>query len=247
VQQREGLCLVLEGLNKLKVKQMKEMSNSTLALLVVVAMVVSAGGTFLSLSRISHLGEKGELTAFLTYNITQYGRANLSVPSLAYINATDNTINLGLLGPGEWNSSDRVGDYWNVTNEGSVNVSIQIYAHAADPQWTAWAGIGPFTVTAVNNQTGSCSNAVNMSKNGCFRVYCKDSTYSDATCDTAEGSINSSTDGDLGRYLVMNLSNTLGNNSVRFGANISIPFSQPSGDYDQYVEFKAVKSSCNGC
>jgi hypothetical protein len=226
---------------------MKDLSNSTLALLVLAAIVVSIGGTFVSLNRLNQLGGGPGLTGFLTYNQTQYGRANLSVPSLAYINATDNTINLGLLGPGEWNSSDRVADYWNISNEGSVNVSIQVYAHAADPQWTKWAGIGPFTVTAVNNQTGSCSNAVNTSKNGCFRVYCKSTRYVYATCDTEEGSINSSTDGDLGRFIIQNLSNIVGNNSVWIGVNVTVPFSQASGDYDQYVEFKAAKSSCLGC
>ena len=73
---------------------MAEISNRTLAILMVVAILVSLGGLFLSLDRLSKL-QAGVPPGITTFATTGAGRANVSVAPTISIILDDNTINFG--------------------------------------------------------------------------------------------------------------------------------------------------------
>jgi len=73
---------------------MVEISNRTLAILMVVAILVSLGGLFLSLDRLSKL-QAGVPPGITTFATTGAGRANVSVAPTISIILDDNTINFG--------------------------------------------------------------------------------------------------------------------------------------------------------
>jgi hypothetical protein len=100
---------------------MKEMSNSTLALMVVAAILVSIIGSFISLSKLGDIGATG-------YASTGAGKANLTVPSIVDITVIDGLIELGTIGQDDSNHSSHgdILDYWLINNTGSVNISLRV-------------------------------------------------------------------------------------------------------------------------
>ena len=222
---------------------MKEISNSTLALLVVAAIVVSISGSLISLNKLGDLG----ITGMLSTNNTGFGKANLTVPSSAYLNLTDDVIDLHTMEIAQQNWSEHSGiqDWWGVRNDGSVNISIVIYSHGTDDQdggGSPVAGRGPFT--SATTGSGCLANGV---LDACFMVHCYNSSTSGnmtngVMCNTTYSALPVSTGGSTSRPLVRHLMNTDNNDTAYFGVNVTVPNDEPSGDKVQLVEFLAAAS-----
>jgi hypothetical protein len=211
---------------------MKEMSNSTLALFVIVAIVISIFGTLASLTKLNQLGTGAGLTGMISQNATVSGKANLSIPTSIWINATDNLVEIGSLNPGETNASDNKNDWWIVKNVGSVNISIDIYEHSTYAQDEI--GTGPFDQAT----TSGCTDGAEP--HTCFQIRCHNSTSSWSTCNTTWYGLPTEVDGNP---LLKVLPPSEPNDTAWFGANVTIPLNTPSGTYTQQVLFHAAEST----
>jgi hypothetical protein len=133
---------------------MKEISNITLALLVVGTMIVSVFGTFISLNKITQFNNLGGVTGLALGT----GIANLTVPESTTFELDDSLIELRELSVStdsvnNTNTSESVDDWWILRNVGTVNISIRIYSHASSDQNVGGpqvAGRGPFTSSSVD-------------------------------------------------------------------------------------------------
>ncbi len=202
---------------------MKEITNGTLILLIVGAIVVSVAGTLVSLNKLSQFSGYG-LTGMISNVDSGTATANLTIASSNWINVSDTIIELGTIDVGKWNDSDTVEDWWVVQNDGSVNISIEIY----NASYQSAKGAGPFT------GLGGC-----MDDNSCFMVRCKNSTYPQADCNTTFGRLNSAA-GQIA--VITDLSNLEDNDIAYFGVNVTVPESEPAGLKTQTVMFKASAS-----
>ena len=227
---------------------MKEMSNSTLAMLVVVAIVVSVFGTLMSLTRLDELGGGFGLAGMVSTstNTSAAGIANLSVAGTAWVNATDNIIQLGTLEPTETNDSDTVNDWWILKNDGTVNITIRVYSHPTmgNPAnqtggtGTAVAGKGPFSGSQ------GCMNDINPT---CFMVKCMNSTDRHVICNSTWKRLPTAVNGDTSLPLIINLSytNQSGpvNDTTWFGVQATVPAVEGAGQKLQDVLFYAENSN----
>jgi len=216
---------------------MKELSNSTLALFVVTAIVISVFGTMLSVTKLNDVG----LTGMASTTSTQTGTANLSVPATAYINLTDTLIAFGVMEIGGQNDSENANDWWMVRNDGSVNISIRVYSPGGDDQdgsGSPVAGSGPFT-----SQTTGQGCLAQSSLAACFMVKCQNSSAVDATCNTTYDALPVSASGATSRLLINNLlPQPSANDTAFFGVNVTVPADEPSGNKEQTVTFFAEES-----
>lgn len=214
---------------------MKEISNYTLALLVVTAILVSIFGTFLSLSKLGELGGVPGITGMLSSSTTGTGKANLTVASSAYINLSDDLIELGTIDLLGTNTSDIKNDWWVVRNDGTVNVSIDIYG----TQQGGVQGRGPFST---GSTSGGC---IDFTPDLCFTVKCKNTTSAGNIstgnfCNNTYYALQTS----AGGYTLMNdLDFTDGNDTVWFGVNVTVPPGEPAGNKTQLVTVAATSSS----
>lgn len=191
---------------------MKEVSNSTIALLVVLTIVVSVFGTMLSITRLSEVG----ITGMLSNNATAVGAANLTVPASAFINLSDSLVELGSINPDFTNTSDDKDDWFFVRNDGSVNVSIDIYDAS---QYTATAGSGPFSSLS----TGI--GCLGQNPRTCFMVKCN-STQSGYSCNNSYYAMPVSS----GTNFIVDLSNVDSQDEAVFGINVTVPQGEEAGN-----------------
>ena len=82
---------------------MDEISNKTLAFLLVGAIVISLGGTLISMNKLSDMAAA---TGLISSDKTN-GTVTLNVTTSIAINVTDDAINLGQLDFGETGTRDR--------------------------------------------------------------------------------------------------------------------------------------------
>jgi hypothetical protein len=216
---------------------MREISNSTLALLVVAAIVVSISGSLISLNK---LGEIGGITGMLS--TTDIGYANLSVPVSAYINLTDNWIDLHTIDIDGYNCSDDVEDWWILRNDGSVGINIRIYDQTQDEDGGPDnnAGRGPFDSTDTSGCLGTPGGT-----SACFMVKCMNTTAygnaSDGTfCNTTYAALDNTSSG---RFLVVNLSTLTDNRTAFFGVNATVPYGESAGEKVEEVTVEASQST----
>src|SRR3989338_6858364 len=216
---------------------MKEISNSALALMVVMAIVISAFGTFLGLSKLNQLGTG--ITGFAT---TASGTANLTVPASADISLIDNLNALGTLRINETNTSDIVDDYITVRNDGSVNVTIQVYAatQGSSSQYPNYQGWGPFA--SVSTDYSGCQEST--PPESCFFIKCNSSqsgTQTNTTqCNNTYYALyNASGQADL--LARLNFVDTV--DEAVFGVNVTVPLGEPSGNKQQTLTFSASQST----
>jgi len=227
---------------------MKEISNSTLALLVVVAIVVSVFGILISLSKMSQQGAGG-ITGMFTSQLT--GSANLTVPSTASIkwvagngDVNSTSINLGNVFPNATNTSDTANDFWTIENDGSVKVAIRISSSPfnqgglASGVYTNSTGYGPF-LSNTSIATG-CVNPTTLNHT-CFMVKCN-STQSGIGCGNAYYPLGNETVTSA-RLFVDDLEAGDDRDEVAFGVNVTVPLGEPSGQKIQYVTINAADSS----
>ena len=235
---------------------MKEISNSTLALLVVVAIIVSVSGTLVSLSKLSLLGGFMGLTGMVSSSVNATGLVNLSVETTTYINATDNEIQLGVLEPGGTGTSEGVEDWFHLRNDGSVNITIRFWSHpdidiggrgainqSGEDGASFLAGRGPFISTTT---TEGCLNRTPVdSLQACFMIRCKNSTYTDAICNTTYAALPLSAGGAVSRKVIEYLAPGPDgiNDSAVFGVNVTVPVGEGAGEKWQYVNIYAYQSA----
>ena len=201
---------------------MKEMSNSTLALMVVAAILVSIIGSFISLTKLSEIGATG-------YASSGTGLANLSVPSTVDITVVDQLIELGTVEQGQANDSDQadIQDFWLVNNTGSVNVSLRIRDTSQNAE-----GAGDGT----NGFTGTTGCAATDT---CFYIKCN-STQSGYDCNDTYYT----TETAYGRYYIYDLSSDAADAGPQavFGVNISVPDNEQAGNKEWTVDIQGAQS-----
>ncbi|MBR9699937.1 hypothetical protein GOV09_05760 [Candidatus Woesearchaeota archaeon] len=221
---------------------MRELSNSSLALMVVLAIVISAFGTFMSMSKLSEIGGAVGLTGFAT---TDTGRANLTVPGGAFIVVFDDEIDLHVIQINKTNASgygvNWVDDWWRIQNDGGVNFSVEVYIDVASGQlsgsgtYSGQRGWGPF-----NSTTSVATGCVDPTEvlHTCFRVKCN-STDSGDQCNNTYYSIYNKS----GQAVLLNdLSYIDGSDIASFGINATVPPGEPAGTKIQFVTFEAAES-----
>ena len=164
---------------------MSEISNKSLATLLVVAIVVSLGGTFISLNRLSSLGTIPGITGFQT------GKVNVSIVQVLTISTPDALIWFGEGTVDDvssefaelwsnsterfWNnattflpdpSDDGIGDYIILRNDGNVDLNLTIYTHTNASEYLCGGLVGAsfthcydtasYAYWTVENETNSC-------------------------------------------------------------------------------------------
>ncbi|MCD4759936.1 hypothetical protein K8R33_03540, partial [archaeon] len=105
-----------------------KVSNNSLIVLLVLAMIISIGGTWIS---VSYIGELNQLTGFATD--TTEGTTTLTVSSVTSCTAIDTTIAFGDLARTISNDSQIAEDYITIQNDGNNYVNIS--AHATGELW----------------------------------------------------------------------------------------------------------------
>jgi hypothetical protein len=204
---------------------MKEISNSTLAMLVVLAITVSVFSTLVSLNRLNVLGGGVGLTGFAT---TDIGIANVTVSATASINLTDRSVDLGTVTVMFSNDSDVRNDYFMLKNIGGVNVSIVAFSAAQ-----AEDGRGAFTTTS---DSGGC---IDPNPDRCFEIKCNSSRTGFDCNDTYY--VLYDTTGEA-QDLVWDLSYVEGNDTATFGVNATVPPGEGAGLRSLGITFEAASS-----
>jgi hypothetical protein len=165
-------------------KMAEEISNRTLAILLVVAIAISLGGTIVSLNRLAQV-RMPEIIGMATD--TDTGTATINITSQAslifvtgwdaiafgngWINSTEDSgichmtavnSSLGTTGAackGNWDTLTASG--FVIENDGNVNLSVEL---ESDKNSTEFLGVNPgtnnmgFRFMTYNNETGSCAN-----------------------------------------------------------------------------------------
>jgi hypothetical protein len=147
-----------------------EISNRTLAFLLVVAIVISIGGTFLSLVKLNQFTYTGKATS-------DTGRANFTIESDVSISFTTNAVDFGTgyvnataanvqnctMDTNLTKSSDCVNfsaAFWGpfvLENQGNINVSVNLTSNATATEFIGGnATIRAFTFVMQENETGAC-------------------------------------------------------------------------------------------
>jgi len=151
-----------------------DISNRGLALLLVVAVVVSLGGTIVSLNRLNELGFTGQATA------NSSGTAQFALSTNVVVTFTSATVNFGtgyvngtttaycnLTTTTSWNQTGGcAGELTNSTpfylrNDGNIDVNLSLQSNATAWQFISGGG-GTFQTPIfqwqlTNNQTNACS------------------------------------------------------------------------------------------
>lgn len=209
---------------------MKEISNSTLALMVVAAILVSVVGSFISVSKLNQVVPVGFAT-------TDTGYANLSVPATAGIILNDERINLNTIANGDTNASYNVNDYWLLNNNGGVNVSVELYGQQQGGTGKNYMGRGPFT--DISTVSGCLSGAL---PHTCFKVNCN--TTESGYCNTAWESLGN--ESGAGTKLLQNFDSGASDDAW-FGVNVTVPVNEQAGQKEQTVTFFAECNQSSGC
>ena len=157
-----------------------EISNKTLAFLLVVAIAISLGGTFVSMNRLNTLMNLPGVTGFATANST--GTANVTITASASIRFAVNNLDFGI---GAVNSSagntvcslasgsvagfkDGTGQCINfsavgvlkslqIENDGNVNLTVNLTSTKNATQFVGGPSAAEqFRFTVTNNDSSSC-------------------------------------------------------------------------------------------
>lgn len=103
----------------------KDISNNTLAVLVLTGVLISVIGLFISTSY------QNKVSGFVTSNISNTtATTSASVQATLRLNVTDQNISLGDVFVGETNDSEVVDDFFQTQNDGSVPFNLSVYGNA---------------------------------------------------------------------------------------------------------------------
>lgn len=146
---------------------MNELSNRTLALLLVLAIIFSLGGTLLALGRISKLGITGMVTN------TTSGYVNLSITQRVCINLTTASVNFGSGYVGMGCSNCTMETFGGISNfagccisfvapatglviENTGNTALQVNANFTNSSFIGGTN-SQFRMKVINNESQSCA------------------------------------------------------------------------------------------
>ena len=102
---------------------MREISSRTLTILVIVALAISVFSTFVNVQKLKSLDS---ITG--RYATSDTGTVNLTIAATAYLNVTDNLVDFEQVDLSWTNWSEQYVDFFEVRNDGSVDINISIYA-----------------------------------------------------------------------------------------------------------------------
>ncbi len=224
---------------------MTEISNKTLALLMVAAMIVSLGGLFVSLDRLGKISTGGgSISGFVTGNAT--GKVNVTIASTATITLVDSLINFGTCSPPSvninatvissnnsdtgTNCTDGVGDLDNfpdsirIRNDGNNYLNVTVNTNVSSTEFLGTSVNGNQTFKyATENGTG-CMINVNTCKNlGGLANCCDNATIQGVNCSLARVWTNFTTVAE--KYnACSNLTFGGGERNFTFWAQVTIPY-----------------------
>jgi hypothetical protein len=178
-----------------------DLSNKTLAFLLVVAIVISLGGTIISLNRLNQLGFMG-LTLYNTSGTTNFSlqssvsiifRTTLVNFGTGYVNANGTGCDITTNATTGWNTTGNcLGGLTNtspfiIENNGNVNVSLGLNSSANASTFVTGSVPTPLFQWAVsNNETNSCYGTLsdqtwtNVNWSGGPKTVCTNLSFSDA-------------------------------------------------------------------
>ncbi len=120
-------------------RKSKDISNRSLVYLLVIAIVISLSGTIAVMNRGSGI------TGAAVSNVTSgTGTTQFSVGDYIVVNLYDATINLGLLSLTETRNSEDVSDWFELSNDGSVN--FDVYAYGVNSSASPFSSISANTL-----------------------------------------------------------------------------------------------------
>ncbi len=223
---------------------MKDISNKTLAVLLILTIVVSLGGTFISLSIINSIlkGPQGSgVTGFaLTPNATTtltvdyYSSITFTQASIAFgsgsVNTTGGYTNCTLSSVSNWDNTPGCIDFTQVStgftiqNDGNTNLTVELASNVSAFEFIGSDG-ATFLWNVTLKEAGSC---VNSSANGNGAVF--PNTSSDClgpglgTCGSIFEDVSTNYKVICPRLLYED-----SNDELDVDVNISIPYNSPTG------------------
>lgn len=180
-------------------KKGKDVSNQTLAVLVLVGIGISLLGFLNAVSD----GDK--LTGMIPVNVTQNtSTTSFKILAVLFLNLTDASINLGDLGIGETNDSETRSDWFNITNDGTISFTVKAYGTAS-----------PFTST---------SGGANLLPTNFYKVH-TNFTQSGTANFTYINVPNSTAP----HTLITGLAKNSGSDKAAFGISVTVPDNEDAG------------------
>jgi hypothetical protein len=203
-------------------------SNALLAVLVIIAIVVSVGGTLMTLSRI----QPGviQLTGAATPGVTTSGTLSISPQATLEINLTADTVAFGA-GRVFGNCTTWTGSTQHTTDNTSCG------------NWS-YAPLAPFTVENTGNldvnvsikAQFNASDAANwLGGTGANQSYNAEVTEA-GSCTTLSGWAEFTT-GD--KYVCNNLTHPTGSDEIDVNINLTVPYDASTGALSQTITFTA--------
>ncbi len=154
-----------------------EISNRTLAILLIAAIAISLGGTMLSLNRLAGLSRQPQITGFATnptgtakVNVTSTASLRFSVPTLnfgiGYVNTSDSNQYCSMASGNGAGSKDGVHKCVNfnaantfnsleIENDGNRNLTLTLNSNKAASTFIGGSSPG-FMFYTTNNDTSAC-------------------------------------------------------------------------------------------
>lgn len=179
-------------------------SNKSLAILVLIGIFIS----LLTLSQAVQRSPGGTnlITGAFPANTTNAtGTTSFAVEANILLNITDSTINFGDVEIGDTNTSEFIRDWFNITNDGSVNIDVKAYGTGS-----------PFTSTV---------SSANVLPNNFYFVHANSSQ---------SGTINETyatvpPNATVAKLLITNLDNVAGSDKAAIGIKIIVPVDEDAG------------------
>lgn len=194
---------------------MNKLSNKFLFVLVLIVVVVYSFGIWILVKDI----QQTKITGYATNVSTQIGDVGVVVKGDLVITLYVNEINLGLLGLNDNNNSELANDFFEMRNDGSVDIDIKAYVDNNNHLWDT-----------DNSPTDR------------FQIHCNSTTDSltPALCNITYGKL--FLDSDNASYIIQNLGNSNGANTCKAGINVTVPSLEDAGLKNASIIFFATQS-----
>lgn len=222
---------------------MKEVSNRTVMTLLIATIVISLGGTFVSLSAINKLTGLGfqQITGFVivpnataTVSIESFSSIKFSAATVAFgtgsINSSSGATNCTLStidtlpNSGCTDSFNKVNNGFTIENDGNTNLTVELRSNVTNVQFIG-LNSSLFLWNVTLNESGSC---VNISKP---RVAIEPNTTADCLGFEAGGACGSIFEdvSNTSKVICPSLLFTDSSDALNIDINISIPDDAPIG------------------
>jgi len=204
---------------------MKEISNTILAVLLVMAIGVSVIG---ALSTMTRINEMTKISGFYSLSTTGTSTANATVGATSYINVSDSAIDLGAIQQGAYNDSETKSDFFEIQNDGTTYIRVDAYASGQSKN-----GMGGFDGILGCAATSPAT---------CLKIKCNNTVAgTNAVCNqTIYKPLNDTADANLALFEFMD--NTGSDDKVIIGINATVPEDESSGDKTVTITFAASAS-----